>query len=365
MQRNNPYSKTNNQNNSLPSASHNDVVISADQANTIQFFAFLLLQRAYQQKNPILFDERSPTTFMGSAVYDIPIERVLMLDGKVEDADEILQLMKAHEKSGKNIFQNPNTETNNTYSDEAISKIKQHPICREFIIGYEKRQQDISKVQLPEAFYHALHQYVLELYRHGLSENGQKWGYMTSSGQENNVKLLACLDAKERFLKTIKTVCSTNEQKALDQKIITLRLRGGTDASAAQAKFSRVLHGEASFDCIITQQIYLWGMLREKHPELIPPEHLRTNRQAAVFNLGGPEPAQHHSRLSIDELLMMININQIIQEITELPASFLNGQQRTFTAQRDNSHFFFFNASSQSNNNHNNHQPPSNHGGPQ
>ena len=272
------------QRNTLPQSK---ISLSLRLLHYLQLAIFALLQQEYQKRNPVIFNDSTPTTFMGTAIFDIPFEQLLILDGKMEDAEEILQLIRSHSEAGKSIFQNPNLGANQLFSAEAISLIKQHPICREAVMKHEQEQNKLAQMQLSDAFYTALHTYLMKLFQIGDSPDLNSWGYMTPDGQENYIKLSACMDARERFFETIKSVCTKEEERALEHKIISVPVHGGAPLSGPSVKFAILVNGVEPYNCIITQQIFLWAMLRAHNPEIITPEILRRHPQAAAFNLGG------------------------------------------------------------------------------
>jgi hypothetical protein len=298
----------------------------------LQFVLFLLVQREYQQNNPGLADI-VPTTFMGTVILDIPFNRLLLVDGRMEDADELLQLMKAHAESGKNIFQNPNSTENKLFSVEAIANIRQHPICNQFILDCEEEKNKLAQVILPDAFYTLLHNYLLEIYQIGRSSSSIDWGYMTPNGAEDEEKLQSSAKANRVFFYKIKEICSLEQQHALFNTTITLPLREPSLSPSATLTFSIVANSHEPCDCIITHQIYLWAMLRKNNPDLIAPEGLRTHGQALRVDLGGPRP----------RVPVQASINQLRNLVTHLLSSIADGSvPNTGEQQAGNRSFNFF-----------------------
>jgi len=262
------------------------IQFNAEFLRSLQFVLFNLMQRAHYNttigRRLITAAPEEHHTFMGTPIREIPAVRLLFIDDHYEDAEEIVNSMKMNAESGKKLFLNPRSIENNLFSVEAVQAIKQNSICMDFIVQYEIEQARLSQIELPDQFYNALQAYLMELYAMGDS-NSDLWGFMTSDGQEDHEKLVACLNARKTFFETVKSVCDVDQQKALTLKVVSVSLRRG---STSEVKFDIVAKGEDPYSCVITQQIYLWAMLRAQKPDMVVPEKLRFHGQARPYDLG-------------------------------------------------------------------------------
>lgn len=245
-------------------------------------------------------------TFLGGAHADIPFENLLYLDGKIEDECEILSSLEQNARQGKNIFLNPNTSPAESYSADAQQILRLNSPCATFIKAHEAEQKRLEAVKLPSGFYDALASYL-----QSLSEIGARasvWSFSLSS------QIDACQQAKVRFFSQVEQCCTDEQNKALTLKQLRYGYHGASEGHTL--RYITVARGEGIYDCVITQQIFLWFMLKQQRPDVpVSPQLLRHsqaapfdfdfNRQVQQFADTGSLPTQVVGLLSagVDEVL--------------------------------------------------------------
>lgn len=236
-------------------------------------------------------------TFYGTPHNDIPFFHLMFLDNLIEAEDEILASMQANAAQGKDIFINPNSEHSAQFSPEAQRLIRLNPVCAAFIAEHEAEQQRLLNIELPDSFYSALHAYLIQL--HSIGQRSDPWAFHTPD------QIDACQEAKITFFTTLERDCAADIIKALEHKNIHYRRRGAdTDDSIS---FMTVAHGAGAYDCILTQQILLWSMLRhglaESDARRSVPEVLRSHPQADPFDLGPQALHQANAEVIIIDII--------------------------------------------------------------
>ena len=231
------------------------------------------------------------TTFMGTLHTDIPTENLISLDGQPQDVHEIYQYMQFLQSEDKDIYRNPAIENRTNFSAAAITLLKNHPMTSEFIVTYEAEEERLSALQdtLPDVFFNYLHQYLFELYDIG-NNGASEWCFPDDT-------IDACQMAKIKFHEEIIPKLTPEQQKILLRAKINFSMRGG---APPQESYRRVVEGEGEFFCVISQQIYLWSMLRHKKPSLVAPYQLVIHWQARDYNLGEELPAGTYSGGVVD-----------------------------------------------------------------
>jgi hypothetical protein len=216
-------------------------------------------------------------TFMGTEIIEIPWKKLLFIEGRYASAEEILSSMQANAGSGKNIYLNPESERQELLTENTQNLLKRHPTCAEFIAEYESRQQEIATTPFPEEFYVELEKYLMQLYEIG--NRNSPWCFPKNTE-------LSCEIANTDFITKIKKLCA-ERWSILKEKLVEVSLR--YSLTTASVKFDTIVRGLEPYGCVITQQIFLWSMLRQKDPTVFfAPKHLINSPQAEDFDLGPP-----------------------------------------------------------------------------
>lgn len=227
-------------------------------------------------------------TFMLTEQQDIPLSQLLWLNNRYESAEQLLTFITHQAKSGKDIFLDPNSHGPKRerfgLADQAI--LAAHPTCQPFIEAYQKEQRRLAAIILPEAFYDVLQRYLDVL--HTIGQQRDPWSF---SDEEDAEAPAACSDAREQFFTDYQAVCNEEQQLALASSLqIKVPLRRSNQC--VSANFTVVAQGIYPYNCLITQQMYLWAMLRSHRPETVVPAVLVNHSQAQHYNLGikAPDP---------------------------------------------------------------------------
>ena len=245
--------------------------------------------------------QANASTFMLTPISDIAINQLVFLDGRYESSAEITAFIQNQIDSGKYLYQNPNT-TNPilAYSPAAILLIKALPACRTLIQAHEAELAELASMPLPETFYNALHDYLRTLDQIG--QKGDRWYF----DDTDDTEVERCLLAKMAFFDEMRTYCDARQQTALTARTISIAVRNSTAPS--ELKFDDVAHGRGALDCIITQQIYLWAMLKQHRPEVVIPTHLLSHPQGQLFDLGQAAPNEGYTISDALELAFLMAI---------------------------------------------------------
>jgi len=187
-----------------------------------------------------------------------------------------LDYMQSLDQQGKDIFLNPNTYPAQMFSAEAQDLLTRHPTCQGFITDHLLRQQALARIALPSECYDILHVYLNRLHEIGAQQD--PWSF-------TDPQLGDCDIARTAFFEAILSCCSEEQKKSLNLRLVEVPLRSGNN-QLASAKFIDVAEGRGTFECVISQQIYLWGMLRKERPNIAAPPAVVNHRQARFFDLG-------------------------------------------------------------------------------
>ncbi len=216
--------------------------------------------------------EKSPKntyTFNLQPVTEIKYNNRIIVDDRIEDAEEILQFMTTQAHEGENIYLNPVTLfPMQEYSERAKRTLKNYSLLFEFISNHESEQQQrFLTVPLPESFYDVLEEYLLTLHDIGwysvdkISGNKTKkniW-HFTEYYPESDAEG-PCLVAKAKFLDNINTLLTSDERKAFGYKMISIPVR---DGAPTEVKLSSVVYGKNGYSCVKTQQVFLNYFLKQ------------------------------------------------------------------------------------------------------
>ncbi len=233
------------------------------------------------QENP------NKQTFMGTNIAEIPLARLIFLDGRFEDVAEISEYLKSRIEYGSELFTNPNTHNPiRSYSDAAKRKIRQHPVTASVIEEHERKMKDYSEIVLSDKFCDALRKYLLKLHEIGVDGNPGTIHY-----ENNQSKIEKCQAAKVVFFEELHQNCSQDEMAALKNatqiKLPFKRVENSPHRpETSVVGFMQLATGRDAYSCVITQQIYLWAMLRELCPATQVPDEVIDHWQAQHYDLG-------------------------------------------------------------------------------
>lgn len=228
---------------------------------------------------------------MGTNHADIPAEDLIILDNQPHDIHEIYQYMQFLQSEDKDIYRNPSIENRTNFSAAAITMLSSHPVTSAFIATYEAEEERLSALQttLDDVFFDQLHQYLFELYDIG-NNGASEWCFPDDT-------IDACQMAKIKFHEEIISKLTPEQQRILLRAKINFSMRGG---APSQESYRRVVEGEGEFSCVISQQIYLWSMLRDKEPTLVAPYQLVIHSQERDYDLGEELPVGTYSGGVVD-----------------------------------------------------------------
>lgn len=277
-------------------------------------------------------------TYMLTPVEEIASENRLILDGFCEDHDELLAYMHNQATAGLNIFVNPSVAKvagrSMYYSPTAIKLLKGHSAFKDFFEHYQQEQQRLMALPLPEPFYDALHVYLVAL--HHIGHRHFPWAFVTVSGDDDSESMALCNAAKIKFFETIQIDATLEQKKAFLLTPIYASLRDHPEPE--QLNFWAVATGSA-FDCVISQQIYLWCLLLAKKDALQVPYEVHAHWQAKHIYFAPAQCAAptHDSAWLVDEtpvihpithllILLMVLIestNQLIASLSLFQSTFI------------------------------------------
>lgn len=281
-------------------------------------------------------------TFMGTQISEISLGNLVYLDNIYFDAAELLDFMMHQQTEGKNILQNPFSEGREKFSTEAQTILEDHPVTRAFIsanISEEERLR-IQHSKLPENFYDLLQSYLTELCEIG--KETTPWSFPDAS-------VAKCDEARNKFFNEVNQSINEELRAVLSQiKIYAPLKRGGTEDVA----YRLVIEGQGAYSCVISQQIYLWSLLREKRPSIIVPSEVSSHWQASLYDLGGTTADEEQriattinlqpstiSATTLDISLLLATRLQMIAEAEERRRPDTLNEHRRLT-DRSPSHFF-------------------------
>ncbi len=249
-------------------------------------------------------------TFMGTEITKIPLKNLVYLDEFYFDIREILSFMSSQQASGGKIFQNPESVTRASFSLESASILIHHSATKDFLTVHSAEEEvlAVQRSQLPDRFFDLLHEYLIALYEIGKNRSTGNWDFFTEASIQQYD------DARQAFFNTIDQEISTEQRLVLSKIKIYAPLKvGGTEDVA----YSKVVEGRDGYNCVISQQIYLWAFLRERRPETMVPNEVSRHWQANRYDLGDNNALQNTpatNDLPIDSAQFILpDFSQIMQ----------------------------------------------------
>ncbi len=203
-------------------------------------------------------------TFLGTVLGDVPLGYRIFLDGKHEDATEILEFMKRQKQEGRCIFQNPASEKKSTFSRVSIETLAAHPITTNFVTEDRNELMQLAEEinQLPDEIYTHLKTYLETLIlveRHKQSKEHLFFPAPLPQKYHN---------AKKIFMDGVRACSTEREINILFKAPLQAYLPNG---SKEMVTFGRVFE---DYDDRLHREVSLWIFLRNRHPRTVLPEEL-------------------------------------------------------------------------------------------
>lgn len=221
-------------------------------------------------------------TYNLSPVADIPKHKQLILDGRIEDADEIKEFIERRINDGQNPLVHPGYQPMREYSDDAIKVLNSHAEIKKLLDQYNENKKLAEQIKLPEEFYDELFVYLNKLHKIGKNNSLAFTGAWGFYGEAIN----QCHQARIEFFEKLNSSIGEAElAKNIDSKMISVPLLHG---APVEEKLKTMLHGESPYECVIIQQIFLWKFLKDHRPSVQYPAELLEHNDSLRFDLSRP-----------------------------------------------------------------------------
>jgi hypothetical protein len=253
------------------------------------------------------YDLGDQATFIGTKISDIAFKDLMYLDNVYFDINEIYAFMRSQKDEGKKVFQNPTSVNRDSFSQAAIEILTNHAVTRDFLLecALEDSSQPQLLASLPERFFELLQEYLMAL--HAIGKKNSFWSFPSDTSIDE------CDQARKCFFEKIDAEISSENRTILSKIKIHAPLNvGGTEDVA----YNRIVEGQPGYECVISQQIYLWAFLRERKANIVVPMEISNHFQANRYNLGNTGPQQNG--LSIPIINTLPSLESVLASFREV-----------------------------------------------